>query len=206
MEVFKFEQIRKSEINKIASALISGKIVVLPTETCYGYSARFDSKLAAKKIAQIKGRERAKRFIILVKNRQMAAKYAIIDTRTNKLIKDRPKKPISLVLRRKNNSKKETLALRVSNYPLIRKLFTKINFPLISSSVNKSGQKPFYRAQDILKNSSLTKGVSMFIDAGNLPKIPPSTVLDLSDKVPRVLRQGAVNKKLLAKILQKYEL
>jgi len=87
-------------------------------------------------------------------------------------------------------TKAGTGALRVPDDPLLQRLLERLDRPLFSSSVNRSGQPPLWRIGDILRE--FEERVDFVVDAGDLPARLPSTILDATSRPCRVLRQGAV--------------
>jgi L-threonylcarbamoyladenylate synthase len=69
----------------------------------------------------------------------------------------------------------------------------KINFPITATSANLSGKKVPYSIKEILKQYKDQKTKpDLLVDAGKLPKVAPSTVIDLSRKKIKILRKGPI--------------
>ena len=72
-------------------------------------------------------------------------------------------------------------------------LLRHLGYPMAGTSANISGRESFDQAQAIAAIfSQVALQPDLIIDAGALPDSEPSTVVDLSGHVPRILRQGAV--------------
>jgi len=84
-----------------------------------------------------------------------------------------------------------SVALRVPADPRLRLLLQRLDRPLYSTSVNRSGQPALWRITDIL--GEFETGVDLVVDAGDLPGRLPSTIVDVSQHPFRVLRQGALS-------------
>ncbi len=84
-----------------------------------------------------------------------------------------------------------SVALRVPADPRLRRLLERLDRPLYSTSVNRSGQPALWRIADILEQ--FEAAVDLVVDAGDLPGRLPSTIVDVSQRPFRVLRQGALS-------------
>lgn len=84
-------------------------------------------------------------------------------------------------------------------------LAKKFGKPYTATSANQSGQPDCYSIKQIKKQlGKKIKLIDLIIDGGELPKIPPSTVLDLTKSPPKILRKGPIDKELIsAKISSK---
>lgn len=106
---------------------------------------------------------------------------------------------------------KGTIGIRIPDYPLMHSLFKEINFPLAQTSANISGQPATTKIKEVLKQFEIKNShgciriprgqrprVALFacpdlvLDAGNLKKAIPSTVVDLTGKIPKTLRKGEI--------------
>jgi len=83
------------------------------------------------------------------------------------------------------------VALRVPADPRLRSLLERLDRPLYSTSVNRSGQPALWRVADIL--GEFEAAVDLVVDAGDLPGRLPSTIVDVSRRPFRILRQGALS-------------
>jgi L-threonylcarbamoyladenylate synthase len=83
-----------------------------------------------------------------------------------------------------------TVALRVPRDPLLLSLMAELKCPLCSTSVNRTGEPPLWRIQEILEQ--FEDSVDLVVDAGDRPAGVPSTILDVSTSPFRLLRSGAV--------------
>ena len=182
-------------LQETIKAIKEGKVLVCPTDTVYGLICDAKNKKSVTKIFRIKKRPKGKPISIFVKNLGMAKKFAKIDKKTEGFLKEAWPGAITAVLRPKKNlpcniSKgKNTIGLRIPKYKMITILIDKINRPLAESSANISGQPPSGSIKKVLRQFKRRKyQPDLIIDAGNLPKSKPSTVLDLTIFPPKVLR------------------
>ena len=81
-----------------------------------------------------------------------------------------------------------TLGFRVPDEPVAQAILERCG-PLAVTSANRSGEPPFEKIEKIV--SVFEDKVDLIIDAGNFTGKKPSTILDISSKPYRILRQGA---------------
>ena len=79
-------------------------------------------------------------------------------------------------------TKQSKIALRISKYKFLNDLLKKINKPLAQTSVNISDQPALIKIAEIIKFFGSKPGIDLIIEAGNLPKSNPSTIIDLTGK------------------------
>ncbi len=188
-------------IKEAAEILRSGGIVAMPTETVYGLAGNaFDDKAVAK-IYAAKGRPSFNPLIVhyaqapLVENewyKTLAAKFwpgpltmivPKFETRMSELA----------------TAGLETMAVRVPNHPVARKLLQALDFPLVAPSANKSGTLSPTTPQHVAE--SLGDAVDMVLAAGACDVGLESTVVDLTGDLPVVLRPGAITAEDLSETL-----
>jgi tRNA threonylcarbamoyl adenosine modification protein YjeE len=87
-----------------------------------------------------------------------------------------------------------TLGVRIPDYQLVLDIVTALGKPITATSANASYKKRPYAVEDILNNISTKQQnlISLILDAGQLPKREPSTVVDTTLNQEVVLRQGNI--------------
>lgn len=210
MEVLKVNPKNFKKAVKIAiKSIKNGKILVCPTDTVYGLICDATNKKAVKKLFKIKKRGAQKSIPIFIKDIRTAEKLAFINQNQEKFLKKVWPGKVTVILKRKRKTKlygvdKKTIGLRIPKYKLVNELLKKLNLPLTGTSANISGQPPSTKIKEVIKQFQPTTKFGggqpdLVIDAGNLKKSKPSTVIDLTKKKPKILRTGQVSKKELFK-------
>lgn len=190
------------DIEKLAteasSVIQAGGVIVYPTETVYGLGGNALDEDVVSKIFKIKGREAGKPLIVLVKDFKMAESIADLKNYKSLLNKYWPG-PFTGVFKAKTVfpegvvSEEGNIAIRISPHPVIQKLFEFIDFPLISTSANKSGDKNSSTINEVKKSlGDRSHLVDYFVDWGSLDAAVPSTVISFVSAVPKILRQGSI--------------
>lgn len=188
-------------IPQIASHLRAGKLLAYPTETVYGLgSAPTVSALAA--LAKLKGRPEGKPFLLLISGRRMAEEWGLMfNASASALAEAFWPGPLTLVLRGGEGRLPDELrgreggiAVRYTSHAGIRQLVTATGKPLTSTSANKPGGPPAPGADRLaeLFGDEERSGELLVLDGGVLGNVPPSTLVDCTDLMPKMVREGAI--------------
>jgi L-threonylcarbamoyladenylate synthase len=157
-------------------------VAIMPCDTIYGLVGAAPG--AEARLRVLKGREE-KSFLQLIASADWLPRFGALAL-PEKLAGYWPG-PLTLVFPLERGS----VALRVPADPGLRELLQRLDCPLFSTSVNRSGQPALWRIADIL--AEFEARVDLVVDAGDLPGRLPSTIVDLSRRPFRVLRQGALS-------------
>lgn len=177
-------------IGETASAIRSGAVVVVPTDTVYGVGARPE---AAAAIFDLKQRPRDKALPVLGSDVVQLGAIAELDDRARALAEKHWPGPLTLVVRRKptfiaqlGGEDPTTVAVRVPAHPVTLELLRRTG-PLAVTSANVSGEPPAttYEAACALAPDLVG------LDGGVCDGVP-STILSLVGE-PRVLRRGSLD-------------
>jgi tRNA threonylcarbamoyl adenosine modification protein (Sua5/YciO/YrdC/YwlC family) len=181
------------KIAKIVDILQAGGILVYPTDTIYGLGCDIFNKAAVAKIYRLKKREKHQPLSILCADFKQASQFAQIPNHAFKLMKKALPGPYTFILKAKNKTpqnflaKNKTVGIRIPGNKICLAIVKKLNAPIITTSLNISGEKPLSNPQLLPKE--FKNQIDLVIDAGDLP-IEPSTVIDLTTEKPKVLRLG----------------
>lgn len=194
-------------IDEAAALLREGKLVALPTETVYGLGANALDGRAVARIFEAKGRPQFNPLIIHVSDLKSAEEIVVFDDRARAVAKAFWPGPLTIILPRKRECAVSelagaglpTLAVRVPVHPVAQALLKKAGVPVAAPSANKSGEPSATTPRHVL--ASLGENVDMVLAAGPCSVGVESTVLDLSEKTPVILRPGAVTAEDLKPLL-----
>jgi tRNA threonylcarbamoyl adenosine modification protein (Sua5/YciO/YrdC/YwlC family) len=187
---------RTRGIAEAVSAVRRGELIVLPTDTVYGVGADAFVGPAVTALLEAKGRGREMPPPVLVGS--VRAATALVDdlgTYGQDLIDEFWPGALTLVCRANPNlmwdlgETKGTVAVRMPMHELAVEVLKETG-PLAVSSANLSGHPPARNADEAEK--MLGDSVSVYLDGGVSGHADPSTILDLTGPVPRVLRAGAI--------------
>lgn len=196
MEILKLGQKNFTEIvKKVSNFIRQGRVLVLPTDTVYGLVVDATNKKAVEKLFKIKKRKKEKPIPIFVKDIRTVKKIAQIDKKQEKFLKKVWPGKITVILKKKIGARlygidKKMIGLRTPNYKLVNILLKKLNRPLTGTSANISGKPASTKIKEVIRQFKNKKyQPDLVIDAGNLPKNRPSTVIDLSREKIKILRK-----------------
>ncbi len=192
------ESEEKKIINSVCDMLSQGGLVIVPSDTVYALVADATNQIAINTLLDFKKRPPGKAISVFVDNLSKARSIVSINKKQMSTISQLIPGPFTVVLPYKSGvahgllSEKNTLGIRIPDYPFINKLLAQYGVPLTATSANVSGRSPHYSIPSLLSTLSdkKKKYIQMIIDRGTLPYNKPSTVIDLTGDSVRVLRQG----------------
>lgn len=174
----------KDAADRIVSVILSGGIVLYPSDTVYGILCRADDGDSVKRISKIKGYTGKRPFILLVDGVSMARSVAdCSDPEILGIIKCRWPGKLTLVLPAVEEcplwvrGEDNTVALRHPADPLSAQLLKRCGVPLVSTSANHVGEDAPLSVSTIPE--SMMSDVDIVLNAGDLPPSSPSTILSL---------------------------
>lgn len=188
-------------IDEAVKVLKAGGIIIFPTETCYGVGVDATNLQAVSKVLTYKKRPEGKAISIACASKEMASKYVKINKQADAIYKTLLPGPITVIsestgmVDKRLESEKKTLGIRIPKYQLLLDLIERFGKPITSTSANSSGKKTPYVIEDILENISQKQLelVDLIIDAGELPKNLPSTVIDTTSDHLQTYRKGIID-------------
>ena len=170
------------QLKEIAEAFASGSVVLMPTDTIYGLHAVHANEEAVARIAEIKGRDENKPFIVLASSVEQFPELGI--TASPEIVRALEfiwPAPLTAILPRGE----KTLAVRIPALDWLRALVERTG-PLVSTSANRSGEPAVDRPAALARE--LQNGLDI-VDGG-IRSGEPSAILDLSGDEPRFIREG----------------
>ncbi len=193
-------------IAKAAAAIRGGGLVVYPTETVYGLGADARSDEAVAKVFAAKVRPLESPISIAVGSAKMARKVAELTPAAEALLKKFTPGPLTIVLKAKPTvsrlltSSTGKVGIRVPNHPAALRLIESVGGPITTTSANVSGSPPPATVKEAL--GQLGERVDLALDAGRCELRTPSTVVDLSTKHLKILREGPITGEDIRKALR----
>lgn len=187
-------------INNTISTLESNGLVVFPSDTVYGLLSDATNEIAVKKLLTFKNRPAGKP-ISVFSNLKFIDELVKINKNQKNLIQEIVPGPFTLIFPSKHKvnklleSESETLGIRIPMYRYVEALVNQFKKPITATSANLAGNSPHYSIKSLLNELSekQKQQIDLIVDAGDLPRNKPSTVVDLSESDIKVLRQGDIN-------------
>ncbi len=184
----------------------SGGIMIYPTDTIYGLGCNPFNEEAVSKISKLKQRDERKHYILLIGDMQLLMKYIEIKSEVHlDFLNALWPNPVSVILKLNEQTKNlwgtEDVAFRIPNHNFCRKLLNELRAPLISTSVNKSGEPPINDFSQIVGSFADFTDLVLY---GTSPQLnQSSTLIRLTGTRPELLREGKIP---FDEILSKFEL
>jgi L-threonylcarbamoyladenylate synthase len=186
----------KPNIKKAAQIVRSDGLAVYPTETVYGLGCNPLDIEAVKRLLDVKG-ERNKPLPILASSIGDADNIASISKNGYRLASKFWPGPLTMVFPKKPALPDvvtfglDSVGLRIANNDVALDLIRLSGGLLVGSSANRSGEAPPRAVQEL--SEELKKLVDVVLDGGAAAQGVPSTVADLTQEKPRILRAGPVS-------------
>ena len=182
---------------RACEVLQGGGVIVVPTETVYGLGADAFNPSAVRRVYAIKGRDFAKPLSLLVSDERMLREVvAAVPDVAKTLMRRFWPGPLTLVFKASDAVPREalgggeTVAVRLSSSPVVRRLLDLYGRPLTATSANRSGCGSARSAQEAM--AQVGEEVDLILDGGPSGNEAPSTVVDVSGGEARTLRQGGL--------------
>jgi L-threonylcarbamoyladenylate synthase len=192
-----------ADIERAARALREGRLVAFPTETVYGLGGLATSDAAVAAIFAAKGRPRFNPLIVHVESAAAARALAVWNQRAERLAARFWPGPLTLILPRAPDCPLSppvsaggpTVGLRVPAHPIAAALLEATALPVAAPSANPAGAVSPTTAEHVV--GGLGDRLDLILDGGRCRIGVESTVLDLSEARPRLLRPGGVSRAAL---------
>lgn len=187
----------QSRLMKQAVHIIKqGGVVIYPTDSGYALGCQLGDKNALERILQIRHISGEHHFTIMCRDLSELSLYAKVENTAFRLIKNNTPGAYTFILRgtkevprRLLNEKKKTVGLRIPDHKIALALLAELGEPLMSSSLILPGRE-FAESDPEEMRDQLERQVDLILHGGILAG-NPTTVIDLSDDNPVVVREGA---------------
>lgn len=173
----------------------SGGLIIYPTDSCYALGCHIGDRSAMDRIRRIRKVDERHNFTLVCRDLSEISNYAKVDNSAYRLLKSLTPGPYTFILkatrevpRRLQNPRRKTIGLRVPGNSIARALLESLGEPLISSTLILPGDdRPMTEPEEI--RDQLGDQVELVVAGGNCG-LEPTTVLDLTEETPRVMRRG----------------
>jgi release factor-specific protein-(glutamine-N5) methyltransferase/tRNA threonylcarbamoyl adenosine modification protein (Sua5/YciO/YrdC/YwlC family) len=203
-EIIDLRKSFEKALEKSVSILNKGGLIVFPTDTVYGLAAKFDEPESIERIYQVKGRDQTKALAVLVANlNQIKILSPRISENTTKLIKYFWPGALTLFLEKREDLKApltidNSIGIRIPDDRFVRELSERIG-PLATTSANLSGFPNTTKVDEVL--AQIGNLVDLILDGGECEGGIPSSVVDCRSEEVKILRDGAIPKEEIYRIL-----
>lgn len=173
-------------VEEAAAELARGELVAFPTDTVYGLAAGHDH---LRKLYVAKERPKEKRISILLSDASNLEASALVSPAARALAEKFWPGPLTLVL---VAPRRGTIAFRVPDHPVARRLIAASGGGLPVTSANRSGHSDARTAEEVIEQ--LDGRIALVLDGGRTTGGVPSTVVDCTTDQIKILREGAIGR------------
>jgi tRNA threonylcarbamoyl adenosine modification protein (Sua5/YciO/YrdC/YwlC family) len=182
-------------IKQAAQIIRAGGIVALPTDSCYALVCQLDNKDAVERLRRIRAMDDKHHLTLLCRDLSEIASYAKIDNRQYRLLKATTPGPYTFILeatkevpRRLSHPSRKTIGLRVPENRIAHALLEELGEPVLGATLILPGASDPLTNPDQIR-AQLERQIDLVIDGGAC-SLEPTTVIDLTEDEPVLLRQG----------------
>ena len=182
-------------IRQAVQLLHGGGVCAVPTDSSYALVCHLDDKVAAEAMRRIRQVDDKHHLTLLCRDLSELSSYARVDNRQYRLLKLGTPGPYTFILeatkevpRRLSHPSRRTIGLRVPDHKVTQALLAELGQPLLATTLIAPGETdPINDPEEI--RDRFQKLLAAVVDAGACP-MAPTTVIDLSNEAPLLLRQG----------------
>ena len=190
------------DVQKAASAINDGAVIVFPTDTVYGLGCNPYNHDSVLSLYEIKKREKTKPFPVLGYSKEELEKIAEFSPLEEKIAEKFWPGAITLILKvkdreiQKSLSLGEKIAVRVPNNKCALALLKECKL-LVGTSANISETKPFNDPKECSENLI---GYDLFIDGGIISSKGESTIVEIENNDVKILRKGSISEEMIKEL------
>lgn len=193
-------------VKEAARYITGGELVGFPTETVYGLGANGLDENAVRKIFMAKGRPQDNPLILHVNSIEMLRTLVVeIPDKALKLIDAFWPGPLTILFKKNNivpeviTAGLDTVAIRMPSHKIALELIGASNTPIAAPSANTSGRPSPTRAEHVVED--MNGKIPFIIDGGETGIGLESTVIDLTEDIPMILRPGGITPRDIIEVL-----
>lgn len=199
-------------LGRAARLINKGEVVVCPTDTGYAFAANALDTRAVAGVFHLKGRSFSNPIHIAVSDILEAEKYAVLDEAARFLAGRYLPGALTLVLPRKEIVPSmlvaglDTVGIRIPDNAVILRLVEMTGRPLTATSANVSGRPGTYSVEEVKAQfGENMSDVALVLDQGPIKVRELSTIIDLTQKPPQLIRQGRISWLELRDVLKRFQ-
>jgi tRNA threonylcarbamoyl adenosine modification protein (Sua5/YciO/YrdC/YwlC family) len=180
-----------------AEALHKGGLVIYPSDTTYAIACHMGDKAALEKIITLRNLDKNHQFSLACRDLSDLATYAKVENADYRLLKRNTPGPFTFILqasrevpKRLVHPKKKLIGLRVPDHPIVQGLLEIFGEPMVTATLRlEEADENLGDIEEIVETLGNHRDIDVILDGGPCG-IETSTIVDLSDGDPVVVRQG----------------
>lgn len=182
------------ELSRVVSVLEHDGVVIYPTDGVYAFGCSLRSPKALERLRRIRDKE-SDELTVVFESLAQVAEYCRVDNATFRTLKRNLPGPFTFVLEASSRvpdkalARRKTIGVRIPAHPVARAIVEALGVPMVTASVRDDDEVVEYTTDPELIHERYGREVELVIDGGPGDNVP-TTVVDLTDGEPEVLREG----------------
>ena len=188
------ENPNEKAITQVVDILQRDGVIIYPTDSVYAFGCSLRSPKALERLRRIRGKE-SDELAVVFESLAQVAEYCRVDNATFRTLKRNLPGPFTFVLEASSRvpdkalARRKTIGVRIPAHPVARAIVEALGVPMVTASVRDDDEVVEYTTDPELIHERYGREVELVIDGGP-GDIVPTTVVDLTDGEPEVLREG----------------
>ncbi len=182
-------------VRQAVAIVRQGGVVAYPTDSAYALGCQLGNRSAIDRICQIRNLDAKHNFTLICRDLSEVGKYAYFDTPVFRLIRTNTPGAYTFILRatrevprRLMHPRRKTIGVRIPDHRILQSLLVELDEPMLTTTLILSGEGlPMSDPVEIRER--LEREIDLIIDGG-FGGAEPTTVVDMLDDVPNVVREG----------------
>lgn len=198
------KRVSANSLEELAEALKRDEVIAFPTETVYGLGVIYDSVKAREALIRAKQRPENKPFTLMIANRQDIEDFAYVYHAHRCLIEHFMPGPVTFIFKRLESVDPmitngfDTIGIRLPDDAFVCSLIRKVGKPLLVPSANVSGRPACLNSEEVMRELG---GRISYVVEGQCGSGQASTIVDLTQPEPRIIRQGKITLKEIKEVM-----
>jgi tRNA threonylcarbamoyl adenosine modification protein (Sua5/YciO/YrdC/YwlC family) len=184
---------QKRLVRHAAEIVRAGGLIAYPTDSCYALGCDRGNTAGAERLRRIRGIGERHRLTLMCRDLAEISRYAMVDDAQYRLLRSVTPGSYTFILRARREvprrlTRKKTIGVRVPGHAVAHALLAELDEPMLSATLLLPGA-PAPLSDPLQIRDVLERELDLVIDGGPCGT-QPSTVIDLTEKTPTVLREG----------------
>jgi tRNA threonylcarbamoyl adenosine modification protein (Sua5/YciO/YrdC/YwlC family) len=183
------------QIDNIVAVMVRGGLIAYPTDSGYALGWRAGNRKAQDRVIRLRELDRRDHFTYCCRTLSDVSRFAHVSNWAHRLIRQLTPGPYTFILpatsqvpKHYRQKRPSEIGIRIPDHEIVQAMLQSIDEPILSSSLILPGlEDEIFDTEDLY--DAVHRDVDLFVDAGYCP-LEPTTLLDLTEDTPRVLRQG----------------
>ena len=182
------------ELRRVVEVLEHDGIIIYPTDSVYAFGCSLRSPRAIERLRRLRDKGTGS-FAVVFSGMDQVAEYCRVDNAAFRVLKRNLPGPFTFVLPASSRvpdkalERRQTIGVRIPANPIARAIVETLGCPLVTTSVRDEDDVVEYTTDPELIHERYGREVALVIDGGTGDNVP-TTVVDLTDGEPEILREG----------------